>query len=474
MSFQKYISEVAVEAQISANKMQMKEKTEQKVQVGKAVPVILFLMIFSLVIDNSFKIISPKLVEYFGTSASTVSWQVTLAGLVIGMGAVVYASLSDSISIRTLLIVGVSLISVGSLFGYLVHANLWFVVLARVIQAAGLGATETLYLIFVARYVEPAKQKKYMGFSTSSFQLATVIGTLTGGFITTFMAWQNLFLVPLLSLLVIPFILKYLPKERGVRKHIDILGIVLVAAVAVSSMVYLTNFSWLMLGLFITSVAVFLAYISKKKNAFITIGFFKNKLFVFTLVVALLIYSTQAAFTLNAFSFLMTDVYKIGLDAVSLMFIPACLAAAIVGSLSGLIARKLNSVSAVTIAMLVIIGSILAGTFLMGASLIVFVALLILSSCAFAMMYAPLMHTSLEKMPDENKGTAIGFYNLCINIAMSIGFTYSSRFIDGLNLHLNFFQTGIKGHYSEVLFVIAGIAFLALLVFQGMVKHQTK
>ena len=51
------------------------DKTPIKVNI--IVPMILFLMIFSLVIDNSFKIISPELVNYFGVSASTVSWQVT-------------------------------------------------------------------------------------------------------------------------------------------------------------------------------------------------------------------------------------------------------------------------------------------------------------------------------------------------------------------------------------------------------------
>ena len=245
--------------------------------------------------------------------------------------------------------------------------------------------------------------KKYYGFSTSSFQIATVIGTLTGGFITTHLAWQTLFLVPLLSLLVIPFLLKYLPKESGEKKYIDVMGIMLVAAVAVTAMVYLTNFSWLVLIGFILATIVFLLYISKKKNAFITIDFFKNKLFVFTLIAALLIYSTQAAFTLNTFSFLLTNVYQMQLDSVSLMFIPACLAAAIVGSLSGAIASKLNSFKAVIVSMVTIVVTIVLAALFMGASVFLFTGLLILSSCAFAMMYAPLMHTSLEKCQKKIK-----------------------------------------------------------------------
>ncbi|MDR0200020.1 MAG: MFS transporter [Streptococcaceae bacterium] len=446
----------------------MQQVQKPEVQIGKAVPTILFLMVFSLVIDNSFKIISPKLVEYFHVSASTVSWQVTLAGLVIGMGAVVYASLSDSISIKKLLVIGISLISVGSLFGFIFHNNLQLVVLARIIQAAGLGATETLYLIFVSRYVPAEKQKKYYGFSTASFQLATVIGTLTAGFITTYLAWETLFLVPLLSLILIPFLIKFLPKETGESKFVDVIGIILVAAVAVTAMVYLTNFSWLVLGLFIVAVILFLTYISKRKKAFITIDFFKNKLFVFTLLAALLIYSVQASFVLNTFSFLMTEVYKLGLDKVSLMFIPACLAAAAVGSLSGAIAKKLNSVKAVSLSMGVIIASALVASLFMGAPLFLFVGLLILASCAYAMMYAPLMYAGLEKTPEEKRGTAIGFYNLTINIAMSIGFTYSSKFID--SLHLGIFGKTLANHYSEVLFVIAIIAALALLVFLFLVR----
>ncbi|MGX2958515.1 MFS transporter [Peribacillus sp. JNUCC 23] len=80
---------------------------------------------------------SPDLVEYFGVSATTVSWQVTLAGLVIGIGAVVYSSLSDSISIRNLLVLGIVLICVGSLLGYITHTNYWLIVVSRIIQSAG-------------------------------------------------------------------------------------------------------------------------------------------------------------------------------------------------------------------------------------------------------------------------------------------------------------------------------------------------
>ncbi|MBH9582243.1 MFS transporter, partial [Staphylococcus felis] len=77
--------------------------------------------------------------------------QATLAGLVIGIVSVVYASLSDEISIRTLFIYGVFLIIIGSLIGYIFLQQFALVLAGRIIQSSGLAAAETLYVIYVAK-----------------------------------------------------------------------------------------------------------------------------------------------------------------------------------------------------------------------------------------------------------------------------------------------------------------------------------
>lgn len=448
------------------------------VNMGKIVPVILLLMIFSIVIDNSFKIISPDLVDYFGVSASTVSWQVTLSGLVIGIGAVVYSSLSDSISIRNLLTVGILLICVGSLLGYITHENYWLIVFSRIIQSAGLGATETLYLVFITKYATEQEQKKYMGFSTSSFQLATVIGTLTGGFVATYLAWQNLFLIPLLSIILLPFILKNLPKEEKKKNNVDFLGLIIVAVIATSIMLYMSSFNWGLFILFIAAVIVFLLYISKNKNAFITIDFFKNKQFLFGLVVAFILNSLYAAYALNTLSFLLTSVYDIHLDKVSLLFIPACLLAACVGALSGKIGKFLDSKECVYLAISLIIISLLLGVFFIKMSIAVFVVSLILFSCSFALLYAPLIDIAIKKVPTEKSGTALGFYNLCINIAMSVGFTYSALLIDKKDLQFGFLrfvtEEGTALNYSSIVAVLAVIAVLAIVLFWILLGRKSE
>ena len=122
--------------------------------IKKAVPAILFFFVFALIIDNSFKLISPAMAADLGVSATTISWQATLAGLIIGIGAVVYASLSDSVSIRNLLIIGVIFICIGSALGFIFKDSYMMILISRVIQTSGLAAAETLYVIYVMKYLK--------------------------------------------------------------------------------------------------------------------------------------------------------------------------------------------------------------------------------------------------------------------------------------------------------------------------------
>ena len=48
-------------------------------KIKKAVPILLFLFVFSLVIDNSFKLISVAIADDLNISVTTVSWQAIIS-----------------------------------------------------------------------------------------------------------------------------------------------------------------------------------------------------------------------------------------------------------------------------------------------------------------------------------------------------------------------------------------------------------
>ncbi len=71
-------------------------------------------------------------------------------------------------------------------------------------------------------------QKTYLGLSTSSYSLSLVIGTLSGGFISTYLHWTNMFLIALIVDITLPFLFKLLPKENNTNKaHLDFVGLIM-------------------------------------------------------------------------------------------------------------------------------------------------------------------------------------------------------------------------------------------------------
>lgn len=452
------------------------EKEIEEVKIKKAVPAVLGLMIFALVIDNSFKIISPDLASTFNLSATAVSWQVTLAGLVIGIGAIVYASLSDSVSVRNLLAIGILLICIGSLLGFIFQKSFLMIVISRIIQSAGLGSAETLYVIFVAKYFKDNEKKKYLGFSTSSYALSQVIGTITGGYVATYLRWQVLFLVPLLTLLILPFILKYIPKDETKGGNVDFIGFILVSSVAALLMLFVSEFKWMYLVAFIIMLVLFITYISKNKKAFISIKFFTNRNFISILAVAFVIYSVQLAF-IFMFPFLIENIYNYRLDQVSLILLPSYILAAIVGAISGKISKKIGNKQCIQLAIIGIIISLLLGTFFIETSVYVFIFIMVLFSISFALMYAPMIDTLIKTIPEEKSGTAIGFYNFCLSMAASIGITYVALLMEIKPLGKNItglFENSLSIQYSNVLLVLAVISAVAFLLYWTLVGRREK
>lgn len=434
------------------------------VKVKRAVPILLFLFVFSLVIDNSFKLISVAIADDLNISVTTVSWQATLAGLVIGIGAVVYASLSDAISIRTLFIYGVCLIIIGSIIGYVFQHQFAFVLAGRIIQTAGLAAAETLYVIYVAKYLSKEDQKTYLGLSTSSYSLSLVIGTLSGGFISTYLHWTNMFLIALIVVFTLPFLFKLLPKENSVNKaHLDFIGLVLIATIATTVMLFITNFNWLYMVGALIAIAVFAFYIKNAKHPLVDKSFFQNKRYASFLFIVFVMYAIQLGYIFT-FPFIMQQIYHFELDTMSLLLIPGYLVAVVTGALSGKIGNYLSSKQATITAITLIALSLILPAFTVGQHVSIFVISMIFFAGSFALMYAPLLNETIRTIDVNMTGVAIGFYNLIINVAVSVGIAIAAALIDyqALNFPGN---TALESHFGIILLILGLMSIVGLVLF---------
>ncbi|TFC36130.1 MFS transporter [Cryobacterium sp. TMT2-14] len=435
----------------------------------RAVPILLFLFVFSLVLDNGFKFMSPALAQDLNLPVNTVSLQATLTGILIGIGAVVYAALADSISIRKLIIFAILVMTIGSIVGFIFQANFWLVLVGRLIQTAGLAAAETLYVIYVTKHFRGDEQKKYLGFSTAAFQLSLLIGTVGSGFIATYIGWAAFFLVTLLSLLTIPLVLRTVAAEETNKGHVDVLGLFLIAVFATGIILFMQNFNlWYLLPV-VAGLILFIWHIRTHDNAVITIAFFANAQYSLMIIVVFVIYSVQLGYTF-LFPFLVSDIYGYNLGEVSLLLIPGYIAAVIVGSATGKIARVLTSKQAITTALIVIIASMLIPALVVDKWIGIFVISMILFGMGFALMYGPLVSTAIGRVPVENSGIAIGFYNLTINIAVPIGIAYTATLMKlKPNLLGGIASTDQASSYGTVLLILAAVAALGLVLYRAFV-----
>ena len=436
----------------------------------QAVPVLLALFVFSLIMDNGFKLLSPSIASSLGLSENTVSLQATLPGILIGIGAVVYAALSDSISIRKLMIFAVVVMSAGSLLGFALQGSFGGVLAGRILQTGGLAAAETLYVIWVTKHFVGDEQKKYLGYSTAAFQLSLLLGAVGSGFIATYVGWTAFFLVNLVALVTIPFILKYVPAEDTGQSHLDVFGLFLVAVIAAGIVLFMQNFNWWFLLPAVAAAIVFVWHISVHPDALITKDFFANKRYTMMLVVVFVIYSVQLGYQF-IFPFIIKGIYDWKLSDVALLLVPGYTAAVVVGALSGKIAQRLSSKQAIVIAMVMIALALLIPAFLVGGWVGFFAISMVLFGSGFALMYAPLLSTAIRDVPKAKGGIAIGFYNLIINMAVPIGIAYAAKLLN-LELSLTSFtgQSAKEASYGSVLLILAIITAIALMLYRIFIR----
>jgi EmrB/QacA subfamily drug resistance transporter len=146
----------------------------------------------------------------------------------------------------------------------------------RGIQGAGAGGLIVLSQSIIADIVSPRERGRYMGFFYAGFGAASVIGPLTGGFITDHLSWRWVFYVnvPLaaIALVVTTAVLPSSPRRPHAK--IDWLGTGLLAA-AISCFVLLTTwggneYAWaspVIVGLGVASAALVALFIAVERRA---------------------------------------------------------------------------------------------------------------------------------------------------------------------------------------------------------------
>lgn len=390
-----------------------------------------------------------------------------LPSIVLGIVCFVYGSLGDFVSLKKLVVAGITLLTIGSVFGFVANsffqANIWTVIIARIIQTAGEQVAGSVYLVVATKYLKDSLKVVFFGIFTAGYQVSAAIGVFAAGFLTS-IHWQYLFLIPVVTVLFLPLLLHNLPNHSGTGEKVDVWGFVIFGAATAFLTLFFSYMAWWMLVISALLYIIFAVYIHKAKNPFITPDFFHNKRWIMAISLILLFYLPNYSFS-PIFNAIGGEIYHLGTQTVSLYIVWAFVVAAIFGTCSGWIIDKIGKKAGIICAAVLQLAGLIIASFCIRISPAALAAAGCLYYAGVGLLYSPVVDTVLETLTKDESGRGVGMNDLAMNVAGSVGIAIigglmTSKPLTGFSLAG---ATGSAANYGN-LFLVASMATIVGLV----------
>ena len=396
----------------------------------RLVPLILYLLFFSVLNETMFNVSTPKIAEQFQLNAAGVSWVMTMFLVFFGIGSVIFGRLSDLYSLRLLIMIGVVIYAVGSILGFAVQFSYPLVVVARAIQGIGASALPALIFAAVARYFAAEARGRIFGLITSTVSVGIGLGPIIGGFVSGAFGWAYLFLIPLLSLLALPLISRELPAEPRRPGTIDLVGAVLVALTVGTLVLYLNVSTWYYLAAFLIFLAGFIVRIRTAAEPFIKPSLFANQRFRSGLIVGFSLFSVVIG---NSFlvPLMLHSVHQFDTGQIGLLLFPGAISAVFFGPIAGTLADRRGNNLVMLIGLMLLSLSLVIMALLLGLSPLVVGGALLLSNIGFTLFQIALVNNVSQTLPEQDSGTGMGLFNLVNIISGAVGTALVGKILAG-------------------------------------------
>jgi DHA2 family metal-tetracycline-proton antiporter-like MFS transporter len=443
------------------------EPSVSPVNVKKLIPWIVYLIFFAVLNETMFNVSSPKIAEQFSLTPAGVSWMMTSFMIFFGIGSVIYGKLSDIFSLRRLILIGVLLYNAGSVMGFLVQTSYPLILLARALQGAGCSAIPALIFIVVARYFPAAERGKVFGLLTSTVSLAIGLGPVIGGFVSGIWSWSFLFLIPLFTLVSIPFFRKELPAEPRREGGVDVVGALLTGSTIGVLVVYLTFGKGYYLAAFMVLLMASILRMRSATNPFIEPKLFKNRPFRNGVLVGFALFSIVIG-VLFLIPLMLHDVHGLSPSKIGLILFPGAMSSVLLGPFGGSLAdRKGNSFVVLLGTCLMVVSFVLIALFLAISPWYVCGALLLMY-VGFSLFQTALINSVSQTLPMQETGVGMGLFNLVGIIAGAVGTALVGKILAGKWLAFEVFSTGTYNKaaaYSNLILIFAVVVALGGLLY---------
>ena len=392
-----------------------------------------------------------------------------LPGIILGIVCFIYGSLGDFVSLKKLVTIGLTSLFIGSVFGFVANScfepNLWTVIAARIMQTTGEQVAGSSFLVIATKYLRNDLKVIFFGLFTASYQLSACIGVFSAGLLSS-IAWQYLFLIPALTILILPALLHYLPTKNGNGKKIDVVGFTVFGFAVASLTLFISYRNLLMLISAIILFIIFGIYISKAKEPFVTPAFFKNIRWLSGIILMGIIYFTNYCIS-PLFNRVGKTLYNMTTSQVASYLVWAFIVAAIFGSCSGLIISRIGRKTSLLLAILFILCGWIGIAVLINSGFLAIALCACVYYAGCGMVYSPLASTILSSLPVEESGRGCGMNDLAISVSASVGVVIFDGILDKNMLNGDSITgaSGISSGFANISLMCAAVALLGIIVF---------
>src|SRR5699024_11629124 len=95
------------------------------------------------------------------------------------------------------------------------------------------------------------------------------VGPVIGGMIAHYIHWSYLLLIPMITIITVPFLMKLLKKEVRIQGHFDIKGIILMSVGIVFFMLFTISYSISFLIVSVLPFLIFIIHIRKVRGHYV-------------------------------------------------------------------------------------------------------------------------------------------------------------------------------------------------------------
>jgi len=162
----------------------------------RSVLVALMLAIFLGALDQTIVAVSMPAISAQFKDVSLLAWVISGYMVAMTVAVPIYGKLGDLYGRRPLMLFGMGLFTLASLFCGLAQ-NMEQLVLARIFQGIGAGGMISVSQAIIGDIIAPRERGRYQGYFSSMYAVASVAGPVLGGYMTEYLSWRWVFWINL-------------------------------------------------------------------------------------------------------------------------------------------------------------------------------------------------------------------------------------------------------------------------------------